>query len=60
MIPDLLMQGVAPDQFTGRWLGRISMLGIFAVAVLLIRVAWRRRPSSGGVATEARKMGVSR
>ena len=60
MVPDLLMQGVAPDQLTGRWLGRISMLGIFAVAVLLIRVAWRRRPSSGGVATEARKMGVSR
>ena len=46
MIPDLLMQGVAPEQVTGRWLGRIFMIGIFVGALILIRVAWKRRPSS--------------
>lgn len=42
MIPELMMTDVAPEQVAGRWLGRISMLAIFAIALLLIRTAWRR------------------
>ncbi|HEX6068403.1 MAG TPA: hypothetical protein VFZ18_01225, partial [Longimicrobiaceae bacterium] len=60
MIPDLLMQDVAPEQVTGRWLGRISMILIFAVAVMLIRIAWRRRPSSGRAEPDTRSAGVAR
>lgn len=46
MIPELTMTNVAPDQYTGRWLGRISMILIFGVALLLIRIAWKRNGSA--------------
>ena len=59
MLPDLLMRGVAPEQLQGRWLGRISMILIFLVAVLLIRTAFMRR-SSATPASDADTMGVAR
>lgn len=60
MIPDLLMQGVSPDQIGGRWLGRIAMLLLFAIALLLIRTAWRRRPITDATSVEAGSPGVAR
>lgn len=46
MIPEVMMRGVAPEQYTGRWIGRITMLAIFALALFLIRKAWQRDPST--------------
>jgi NSS family neurotransmitter:Na+ symporter len=46
MIPELAMRGVAPEQYTGRWLGRLTMIAIFLTGVLLVRAAWKRNPSA--------------
>ena len=42
MIPELLMQGIAPEQVYGRWLGRLALLGMLAVILFLIRAAFKR------------------
>lgn len=45
MLPELMMTNVAPEQYGGRWLGRLSMIAMFAVAAYLVHRAWKRRPS---------------
>ena len=42
MIPDLSLKGLAPAQYTGHMLGRLTMIGLFVLGAVLVRIAWRR------------------
>jgi NSS family neurotransmitter:Na+ symporter len=47
-LPTLFMKDVPAENVPYLWGARIMLLGIFAVFILLVRRAWKRKPREGG------------
>jgi neurotransmitter:Na+ symporter, NSS family len=42
-IPILFMEGIDPDQYTVRWIARLTMVAMLVTGIYLIRRAWRNK-----------------
>jgi len=46
-VPQLMMENVAPENVGAIWIARLMMLGLLALGLVLIYLAWNRNPDRG-------------